>query len=292
MCNTSSKPGRNRIPAIIKVLVLSLVLPGCSEKKEPEAATTGPSKVVLKGSNTIGEELAPKLIAEYKKDHPAVTFELESKATGYGLASLMAGQCNIAGASREPIKDERELAISRGIELKDYVIGSYSVAVILNAACPLTSLSKGQIRDVFTGAILNWKEVGGPDAPIHLYARDPISGTFLGFRELAMENKPYATIAKTFTNYEGIVAAVAADPNGIGYCSIPLAGSAGVKALPIEGVAPTVASVKEGKYPYARLLRFYTDKAKEPAEARDFIQFVMSSRGQEILTQVGDVPHR
>jgi phosphate transport system substrate-binding protein len=268
-----------------------LLITACSEKKEPPTAASSQVKVVIKGSNTIGEELGPRLIDEYRKDHPGVVFELESKATGYGLAGLMAGRCEVAAASREPIKDELEIARSRGIELKPYVIGSYSVAVIVNANSPVSNLSREQVRDIFIATIQNWKEVGGPDAPFHLYTRDPISGTYLGFRELAMENKPYGPIAMTFTNYAGIVEAVAHDPNGIGYASVPLAGKTGVKALSIDAIEPTIDSVHQGKYPYSRVLRFYTDKTKEPASAKEFIEFVLSTRGQEILGEMGNVPH-
>ena len=70
---------------------------------------------------------------------------------------------------------------------------------------------------------------GGPDAPVNLCIRHPISGTYLGFRELAMENKPYALHVKTFTNYTDLVQAVAQDPNAIGYTAISLAANAGVK---------------------------------------------------------------
>ena len=80
--------------------------------------------------------------------------------------------------------------------------------------------------------------MGGPDAPIHLYIRHPNSGTYLGFRELAMENKPYALHLQTSTNYEGIVKAVAQDAGGIGYATIGLASKPGVKPVSIGGVAP------------------------------------------------------
>jgi phosphate transport system substrate-binding protein len=270
------------------LLLLGLALSGCSNKNETPALAEG--KVIIKGSNTIGEELAPRLIAEYKKEHAETAFELEFKATGYGLAALLAGQCDIAGASRTPIKEELELAQSRGIELNDHVIGAYSVAVIVHANNPVTNLTREQVRDIYTGAVQNWKEVGGPDAPILLYSRDPISGTYLGFRELAMENKPYGSGLKTATNYDGIVRAIARDPNGIGYCSIELQSTAGVRPVSIQGVAPSIASVKEGKYPYARVLRFYTQKGNERAAALDFIRFVGSARGQAIVEQTGTVP--
>src|SRR5437870_4141508 len=100
---------------VIGLVVFGLLLSSCSDKSAPSATTAkaGESgKVIIKGSNTIGEELAPRLIAAYKKDHSSANFELESKATGYGLAALMAGLCDIAGASRTPIKEELETAQS------------------------------------------------------------------------------------------------------------------------------------------------------------------------------------
>jgi len=266
-----------------------LLLAGCSGQNSGPAPSAD-GKIIIKGSNTIGEELAPRLIAEYKKEHAGAGFELESKATGYGLAALLAGQCDIAGASRTPIKEELELAKSRNIELSEHVIGAYSIAVIVHASNPISNLTRDQVRDIFTGTVQNWKDVGGPDAPIHLYSRDPISGTYLGFRELAMENKPYASGLKTATNYQSIVSGVAGDSSGIGYCSIELQGSSGVKPVSIQGIAPSLAAVKESKYPYARVLRFYTQKGKERKEALDFIAFVESSRGQAIVEQTGNVP--
>src|ERR1035441_5363084 len=101
------------------------------------------------------------------------------------------------------------------------------------------------------------------------------------------KKKPYSLKVKTFTNYTDIVRAVARDPNGIGYTSIVPASQPGVKPVSIGGVAPTVAAVNKGQYPYARLLRLYTDYANETPIARNFVQFVQSSRGQAILDQVG-----
>ncbi len=281
---------QSRLASAVSVILLGVVVAGCpASRQSSEVAPDG--KIVIRGSNTIGEELAPRLIAEYKKDHSAASFDLESKATGYGLAALMGGQCDIAGASRLPISGELDQAQTRGVQLNDYVIGSYSVAVVVNAGNPVGNLTTNQVRDIFTGTIQNWKEVGGPDAPIHLYIRDPISGTYLGFKELAMENKPYALGPKTATNYTEIVKAVSQDANGIGYSSIEQVATDGVKGVSIGGVAPTIASVNQGKYPYNRVLRFYTNKTKEAPTAHDFVQFVLSARGQDVLSQMGFVPH-
>ncbi len=204
------------IESLVKnvLLILVLALASCSPKPSEV------KEVTIRGSNTFGEELAPKLLAEYKKDHPEITFNTEFKGSPYGFGALMVDKCDIAAASREVNANEVSLAKDRDIEFNTYVIGSYSVAVILNAGNSLSSLKPEQVRDIFTGKITNWKDVGGPDAPVHIYIRDPISGTYLGFQELAMEKKEYAQHPKTFTSYAEIVEAVAHDPAGIGYASI------------------------------------------------------------------------
>jgi len=264
------------------LVLLSAVIAGCSGGK--------PEKIVILGSNTIGEELAPRLVAEHQKQHPGVTFEMEFKGTTYGLGGLMVKRCDIAAASREATTNEVELAKAQGVEFNDHVIGAYDVAVIVNAANPIGDLSKEQVRDLFIGTVRNWKDIGGQDAPVSLYIRHPISGTYLGFRELAMENKPYALTVKTYTNYTEIVHAVAQDPNGVGYSTIPLASQPGVKPVSIGGVAPSVEAVNKGLYPYARVLRLYTDKAGAAPAAAEFIQFVESEPGQAIVKQMGFAP--
>lgn len=283
--------GLARVAGIVSA---GLLAGGCpSDKPAPATPVVLDSngKIVIRGSNTIGEELAPSLIAEYKKDHPAAAFDVETKATGYGLASLRAGRCDIAGASREANKEEIAEAQTYHMQMNDHIIGSYSVAVTVNANNPVANLTKQQVMGIFTGSIKNWKDVGGPDSEIHLYIRDPISGTYLGFRELAMDNKPYDLGAKLETNYAAIVDAVAQDANGIGYSSMDLASKAGVKGLTIDGASPTAEVVNKGKYPYMRTLHLYTNKARESGGVHDFIEYIESPKGQKVLAQVGFVPH-
>jgi phosphate transport system substrate-binding protein len=275
------KHPRANLVGAASLVLLGLLAAGCSPAK---------GKVIICGSNTIGEELAPRLIAEYRKDHPGAEFETEFKGTTYGFGALFVSRCDIAAASRDATTNEFALARDNGVQLHDEAIGTYCVAVVVNAACPVAELTRAQVRDIFTGAVQSWKEVGGPDAPIHLFIRHPVSGTYLGFRELAVEDKPYALTAKTCTNYTDIVRDVAADPEAIGYASLQLATKPGVKAIAIGGVAPNVANVKQGKYPYARTLRLYTNKAAEAPSAHEFVDFVQSSRGQQIMDEMGFVP--
>jgi len=279
----------------VALVLLGLLLTGCPASKDttPQATNTSTNtdRVVIRGSNTFGEELGPRLISEYKKDHFGVYIDLDSKGTGYGFGNLLAGGCDIAAASRSANTNELTMAKDRQIDMNEYVIGAYNVAVIVNEANPLTDLSKDQVRDIFSGVITNWSQLGGADAAIHLVIRDPISGTYLGFQELAMQGKPYALEPKTETAYTRIDADVAKDPQAIGYSSIEQAARPGIKALSIGGIAPTVESVQKGVYPYMRMLHFYTNKANEPAPARQFIDFVLSASGQKVLDDMGYVPH-
>jgi phosphate transport system substrate-binding protein len=295
-----SAPGfSSRLQRSLRPLALAplcLLLFGCpASKPGPEttlanAPASDATKVVIRGSNTIGEELAPGLIAEFKKAHPTISFDVETKATGYGMAALRVGQCDIAAASRPAIQADLDLAQEAKLEMNDTVLGAYSVAVVVHPNNPVANLTKDQVREIFTGKIQNWKEVGGSDTPIVLYIRDPISGTHLGFKEIAMNNESYAAHPKLFTNYTALATAVATDPSGIGYSGIEMAKTTGAKLISIDGVEASDASVHSGKYPYARMLRFYTNKARESQATQDFIAFTLSARGQELIRQMGFTP--
>ena len=245
-------------------------------------------KITIKGSNTFGEELAPRLISAYQKIRPEVTIDLESAGSGSGIQALLDRTCDLAASSRAMNEDEMRRARSRGIVLRNHTIGYYGVAVVVHPDNPVTQLTDVQVRDMFTGAITNWREVGGIDAPIKLFIRDPVSGTYLGFQELAMERRPYATTAQPLTNYHAIANAVKADPAAIGYVGMTLAAHDGVRAVSINDVSPSAQTVADNRYPYSRQLRFYTDKKTTPT-AQAFIRYVRSNPGQAILEDLGFV---
>ncbi|MCG3149144.1 MAG: Phosphate-binding protein PstS [Verrucomicrobiae bacterium] len=243
-------------------------------------------KVVIKGSNTFGEFLGPQLIAEFRRENPGVEFEVETKGTASGIAALIAGECDLGAASRTISQDEWRLARSRGLRLNSFTIGYYGVAVIVNVANPVRSLTDKQIRDLFTGATTHW-ETGGT---VQLYIRDKSSGTHLGFQELAMAVKPYAASARAFDNDADIAKAVATNPNGIGYVGMHLLKELGVHPVSVNGVPPTTLAVNEGFYPYARLILLYVNQAKVTPPTRQFLRFVQSRRGQAVLERHGYVP--
>lgn len=265
--------------------LIAAIATGCpAGKQTPDSSITG--RLVLKGSTTFGDELAPRLVTEFRNQRPNVAMEVEFKGSESGFAALLARECDIAAVSRPATKVELETARRKGMELNDAVVGYYGVAIIANSNNPVSKLTQAQVRDIFSGAIRNWKVVGGADGPINLCIRDQASATHRGFQALAMERRAYAHGARTFPNYLELVASVRQDPHAVGYCSMSLAERTGVKNLLVDGMPPTVTSVNQDRYPYARGLHLYTIKRTETIATRDFVQFVQSSEGQKILAQL------
>lgn len=246
-------------------------------------------KLDIRGSNTFGEELAPRLIAEFRKDHPDLEVSLESKGTASGVLALLDGACDIAAASRPLTEDEERLARSRRVTLQRYTIGYYGVAVVVNQEFPVRGLTDRQVRDIFTGAVTNWSRVGGPDAPIRVLIRDATGGTHLGFQEVAMDRLPYAASARGFSSDALLAQALIQEPQGIGFVAMTLFKRLELKALHINGIAPSVLAVSDDLYPYARQLRLFTNRSGESEPAGAFIKFVRSSQGQNILDDMGFV---
>ena len=249
---------------------------------------TSAQTVRIKGSNTFGEELAPRLIAEYGKLHPEITVDLEAKGSGSGILALFDRTCDIAASSRAMTEDEMRMARSRGIVLRNHTIGYYGVAVVAHPSNPVKNLTHAQVRDIFTGLVRNWKDVGGPDLAIQVHIRDPVSGTYLGFQELAMERQPYLADAVRHTSYHEIARAVTGNAGAIGYVGMTLAAHTEVKTLTINGVVPSAPNVADQLYPYARQMRFYTDKKMSPA-TKAFIAYVRSVPGQTLMEELGFV---
>jgi phosphate transport system substrate-binding protein len=246
-------------------------------------------KLVIKGSNTFGEKLGPRLIQEFNKQYPGVVVELETKGSATGFAALTAGECDIASASRPPTEDETRLAQSRGVKLATYTVGYYGIAVVVSDRNPVRGLSDVQVRGIFTGVITNWSAVGGVDAPITIYIPDAKQGTYLGFQELAMDKKPYASTVRSLATDEMIAEAVKRDSAAIGYVALPMAKQPELHGVRINGVVPTDIAVHERLYPYARQLWLFTDARRESPAARQFIRFVHSRRGQEVVELTGFV---
>ena len=165
-----------------------------------------------------------------------------------------------------------------------------AVAIYVNKANPLTSITEADVKSIFTGKVTNWKQVGGPDAPISVFIREGGSGTYVWFHDEVLGGQEYQNI-RTAAGGFGMVNAVFKDPNAIGYGGASLA--RGIKLLKIKvGTAEIECSAEtmaNGKYPLSRLVYFYSKK-KPAGDFAGFLDFILSAEGQQIAGAAGFYP--
>lgn len=253
---------------------------------------TAINKVTVKGSDTM-VILSQKWAEVYMKKNPGASIQVTGGGSGVGLAALINGSTDIANASR-PIKpSEVEKLKARyntlGVEIPCAKDG---LSVYLNKANPVTALTLKQIGQIFAGKITNWKEVGGPDAPIKLYGRESSSGTFGFFKDNVVKTD-FSPSCQTLPGTAAIVNAVKKDKYSVGYGGAAYA--EGVKDCGVKkddkspAILPSAATIKNNSYPITRYLYMYL-KSRPTGETKAFVDWILSSEGQALIAEVGYYP--
>jgi phosphate transport system substrate-binding protein len=266
------------------LLVAAVVLGGCGQ---PRARN-----ITLKGSDTM-VLLGQKWSDEYMKAHPGSVVAVTGGGSGTGIAQLIDGTIDIAQSSRI-MKDEEKakIAESTGAPVAEHVVARDGVTVYVHTSNPLTQVTMEQLKGIYTGAITNWKDLGGPDQPITVYSRENNSGTYVFFKEHVLGGDDFMAAAQTLPGTAAVVNAVTQDPKGIGYGGIAFGG--GVRHVAIVGpsgtaVEPNEQSIRDGSYALSRPLYWYlTAKAPEPARA--LAEWVKGPEGQKLVAEVGYFP--
>lgn len=271
-----------KIPSLL--LALAVAITATTHAQNNDAAT-----LRITGSNVFGEKLGPQLLKAFATQAPNIEVKLKRPGTGPGFAALIAGDADMAPSSRPANRKELAAAKAAGLQLRSTVIGSYGVSIIINESNPLRSLKPSQIRDIFTGKITDWKQVGAPAGTITPYILDKHTGARVGFQLLAMKGAAYAESAQSLPDYTAIGEAVAANPLAIGYNGIGSAPS-GTRLLLVNGQAPNAAAIYEGLYPYANRIYLYTVVGRENAMAQKFLRFILSREGQQLIEKAGYAP--
>ncbi|QRK05290.1 phosphate ABC transporter substrate-binding protein [Archangium violaceum] len=261
--------------------VLLLVLPGAARA----------DTVTVKGSDTM-VILVQRWAEEFMKKNPNVKLQVTGGGSGTGLSALINGTTDIAMASRPMKKAEGDQLRKRfKNDATEISVAKDGVTFYVNEKNPLDALTQEQLKGIYLGDITNWKEVGGPDAPIIVYSRENSSGTYVFVKDNLLDGEDYAARAQTLPGTAAVVNAVSKEKNGIGYGGAAYA--KGIKELKVkkdnEAIAPTEANIKSGKYPLARDLYFYL-RNKPDGDAKAFIDFVLSPEGQAVVTKVGYFP--
>ena len=249
--------------------------------------------VTIKGSDTM-VIMNARLAESFMARRPGSVIQVTGGGSGVGIAALINGTTEIAASSR-PIRTSEVDKLKQRFATVGVAtpIARDGLSVYLHERNTVKELTLEQIRDIYTGRITNWKQVGGADAQIILYSRENSSGTYQYFKDTVLLGKDFSPRAQTLQGTAAVVNAVAKDPNGIGYGGAAYAKGirfAGVKRdAKSPAVLPSLETVRNGQYPISRFLYFYL-RSKPAGVARDFIQFALSDEGQKIVTQVGYFP--
>lgn len=253
----------------------------------------GQKPMSIKGSDTM-VIMNARLAEAFMAKHQGSSIQVTGGGSGVGIAALINGTTDIAAASR-PIKTSEvdKLKARFATTGNAYPIARDGLSIYLNERNPVKELTLAQLRDIYTGRIANWKQVGGNDATIILYSRENSSGTYQYFKDNVLLGKDYSPRAQTLQGTAAVVNAVAKDANGIGY-----GGAAYAKGIRFAGVKkdekspaylPTLDAVRSGSYPISRYLYLYT-RVKPSGLMKNFIDWATGPEGQAIVSKVGYFP--
>jgi len=248
------------------------------------SACGGPASrpVSVLGSTSI-QPFADLLAEQYEKDQPGAFVEVQGGGSTAGLQAAENGLADLGMCSRALTPAEARIFIP-------LTIARDGLAIVVNRHNPIHNLSLPQLRGIFSGTLSNWSDVGGKAGPIRPISREEGSGTRESFARLVMQGSSISRRALTQESNGSVKALVLGDPSAIGYMSLGLVNDE-IRALQVDGIAPTHATVLAGTYRLVRPLLFVTKGAPSPP-TRAFIAYVLSDRGQHLLEIEGLVRAR
>lgn len=256
---------------------------GCGENavrgaEGVEGELSGSIQIV--GSTSM-QKLSNALAESFMEKHRGVTVNVEFVGSGAGIEAVANGRADIGNSSRS-LKYEEEV---RGVV--ENVVAIEGIAVCVDGTNEVSGLTVQQLKDIYTGAVTNWKMAGGADVPVVVIGREAGSGTREAFEQLLnLEEK--CVYANELDATGAVMARIASTPGAIGYVSLDVVDSS-VRVVPLEGVEPTVENIRAGKYCLSRPFVMATKgRVTEQNELiRAWFEYVYGEEGQNIATRVG-----
>ena len=251
---------------------------------ETTAETTEAAKlsgtVTLAGSTSM-QKLCEAMIESFEEAYPDITVTAEYTGSGAGLEALAGGKTDIGNASRSLKDGEKQ---SGAVE---NVVAIDGIAVITHKDNTVADLTAQQLTDIYTGKITNWKDLGGGDEAIVVLGREAGSGTRGAFEEL-LKIEDQCAYAQELDSTGGVLAKVAATPGSIGYVSLDVVDDT-VKALSLDGVAPTEENIVAGSYKLSRPFVMATLGTIEEQNdlVKTWFNYVQSDEGQAVIKAMG-----
>ena len=247
------------------------------------ASGSAPQRVVISGADSM-ILLAQKTAKSFTYSHAAAQIEVTPGGEARALQQLTRGVDVAQGVSSVSRSAADRVQLAIGIE---------SSVVVLNKSNNVAELTLTQLKQIFIGKITNWKEVGGKDAAIQIYSTESAAGGSLFLRDVLLQDEEFDTTMRGFTNPKEMIAAVAADPHGIGFG--PITDATAVKLPKISkgknfvSVDPTVDNIRSARYPLARYM--YWSIAKNAGSlTHEFCEWMVSKDGQLVVESLGYFP--
>ena len=255
---------------------------GSTDQPSGGSDTAAVSGTVSTDGSTSMEKVIGALSESYMAANKDVTVNYNPTGSGSGITAVQEGTCDI-GLSSRALKDEEKAA-----GLQETVLAYDGIAIIVHPDNPVSDLTLDQIAKLYTGEITNWKDVGGNDAAVVLIGREAASGTRDGFESIT-GTKEKCQYRQELTSTGDVITAVSQNPDAIGYASLASVKDS-VKALNVDGVTPSEATVKDGSYKVQRPFVLVTmeGRALTPA-AQSFFDYATSSGAADIIAKAGAV---
>lgn len=271
------------INKVLLILFTLIIFTSCSNQSNAETDSQL-SGVIKTGGSTSVEKVINALIYQFQEDNREVTINYEANGSGDGIKNTISGMYEIGYSSRELKNDGSE----DGLEVTSYAIDG--IAVVLNKDNKIENLTKEEIKDIYTGKITNWKEVGGKDALITVITRENGSGTRSAFGEIiGLEKKDdestkIVSSATVAGNTGAVQTTVNQNPNSIGYMSFSEVDTEKIKPVKYEGIEISSDTLRDDSYKLKREFYILTKKDEELTPvAKAFKEFIMSDAGQKIV---------
>ncbi len=268
---------------MIKVLLLSFM---CLAFVGVNAGLAGDT-IVIKGSTTV-LPVAQAAAEAYMGSHPGVNISISGGGSGNGIKALIDKSTDIADALRFIKGKEIKMAMGKGVFPVPHRVAIDAIVPIVHPDNPVNNLSIEQMSLIYQGKIKNWKEVGGKDMKIIVVSRDTSSGTYEIWNKKVLHKAKVMPMAQMQASNGAVAQAISKNRYAIGYIGLGYMNRS-VKALEVDGIKATVANALSGTYPIARPLFMFTNGWPKGTVA-DFINYVLSLKGQEIVKKEGYIP--
>ena len=246
------------------------------------SSTAALSGNVATGGSTSMKNVIAALTEGFAEVEPGVTVSYDPTGSGAGITGATDKTLDI-GLSSLALKDDEKA------DVEGTTIALDGIAIIVNNASKVEDLTVDQLKQMFTGEITNWSEVGGDDGEIVLIGREAGSGTRDGFESI-VDVKDSCKYAQELTATGAVISAVEANPLAIGYASLSAVGDT-VKMVTVGGVECSEETVKDGSYEVQRPFVFVTNKSVTLSEqAQAFFDFATSADAADLIRTAGAVP--